>query len=452
MRCKCQNMSRLIESAVDNVGRIITDLRPSILDHQGLWAALEWQAQEFVQSAELGLDWHLDVGDAASSSGEVCVSDRADNAGPVAPSASMACALPELPEPPGHGVCSASFRKCSATWGATRSASHLVVRIVVHPRHARQLSVQDDGVGAPPQAFEATDAYGIMGMRERARHLGGLTWRSRSTPGSGHHHHVKSEAVKRIDQKALKPFLFTHRSMSDIAPPAAQAASAHMATIRVLLGDDHRIVREGLKQVLADAPEVQVVAEAANRSTRCSTAVRAIWWAAGMLAHGTWCCSTLPCQGMDGLDVLQQPCKREPPPVAGAHAQHLPGKAVCGALHQTGCQRLPEQKCRPRRHAGYAVRKVAAGVRRVSSPPPPPRRWPLAVGQRHRTSRTRERCRTASTRCYRLLTQGLSVTQIGAQLGLAPNTVSTYRVRILEKTGTNNDVELALYAERHGQR
>jgi PAS domain S-box-containing protein len=56
MRCKCQNMSRLIENAVDNVGRIITDLRPSILDHQGLCAALEWQAQEFVQSAELALD------------------------------------------------------------------------------------------------------------------------------------------------------------------------------------------------------------------------------------------------------------------------------------------------------------------------------------------------------------------------------------------------------------
>ena len=37
-----------------------------------------------------------------------------------------------------------------------------------------------------------------------------------------------------------------------------------LATIRVLLGDDHRIVREGLKQVLADAPEVQVVAEAAT--------------------------------------------------------------------------------------------------------------------------------------------------------------------------------------------
>jgi two-component system, NarL family, invasion response regulator UvrY len=49
---------------------------------------------------------------------------------------------------------------------------------------------------------------------------------------------------------------------------------------------------------------------------------------------------------------------------------------------------------------------------------------------------------------YRLLILGRSVSEIGAQLQLAPNTVSTYRARILEKTGTKNDVELALYAQR----
>jgi len=52
---------------------------------------------------------------------------------------------------------------------------------------------------------------------------------------------------------------------------------------------------------------------------------------------------------------------------------------------------------------------------------------------------------------FRLLTTGHTVSQIGAQLKLAPNTVSTYRARILEKTGTKNDVELALYAERHSR-
>ena len=58
---KLQSMGRMIETAVDNVGRIMTDLRPSILDHQGLWAALEWQAQDFAESSELRCDSRLDI-------------------------------------------------------------------------------------------------------------------------------------------------------------------------------------------------------------------------------------------------------------------------------------------------------------------------------------------------------------------------------------------------------
>lgn len=62
---------------------------------------------------------------------------------------------------------------------------------------------------------------------------------------------------------------------------------------------------------------------------------------------------------------------------------------------------------------------------------------------------------TLSTReqqVFELLTLGCSVSEIGAKLQLASNTVSTYRMRILEKTGTKNDVELALFAERKGLR
>ena len=49
---------------------------------------------------------------------------------------------------------------------------------------------------------------------------------------------------------------------------------------------------------------------------------------------------------------------------------------------------------------------------------------------------------------FRLLAEGRSVGEIAEQLVLSPNTVSTYRARILEKTGVRNDVELALYAVR----
>lgn len=142
MRCKCQNMSRLIETAVDNVGRIITDLRPSILDHQGLWAALEWQAQEFVRSAELSLGWRMEVDEAL-----------------------------EPPEPLAMAVFRI-FQEMLSNVGRHAHAHHLRVAISVRGRQLR-LQVQDNGVGAPPQAFEAPTAYGVMGMRERARHFGG---------------------------------------------------------------------------------------------------------------------------------------------------------------------------------------------------------------------------------------------------------------------------------------
>ena len=142
MRDKCHNMSGLIERAVDNVGRIITDLRPSILDHQGLWAALEWQGHEFVRSAELALDWHMQV----------------------APGA-------ELPEPAAMAVFRI-FQEMLSNVGRHAEASWLGIRIEALPGLLR-VEVKDNGVGAPARAFEAATAYGVLGMRERARHFGG---------------------------------------------------------------------------------------------------------------------------------------------------------------------------------------------------------------------------------------------------------------------------------------
>jgi PAS domain S-box-containing protein len=143
MRGKCQNMGRLIENAVVNVGRIITDLRPSILDHQGLWGALEWQAQEFVQSAEQQLKWCMEVNEQQ-----------------------------ELPEPMAMAVFRI-FQEMLSNVGRHAQAHTLDVDIVEREGWLH-LSVEDDGCGALPQAFESAQAYGIMGMRERARHFGGV--------------------------------------------------------------------------------------------------------------------------------------------------------------------------------------------------------------------------------------------------------------------------------------
>src|SRR5688572_12580775 len=54
IRCKCQNMRRLIERAVDSLGRV---------GRVGLWAALEGQAHEFAEMAELELEWDMQPGE-----------------------------------------------------------------------------------------------------------------------------------------------------------------------------------------------------------------------------------------------------------------------------------------------------------------------------------------------------------------------------------------------------
>ncbi|MDZ4129862.1 MAG: response regulator transcription factor, partial [Hydrogenophaga sp.] len=78
-------------------------------------------------------------------------------------------------------------------------------------------------------------------------------------------------------------------------------------TIRVLIGDDHRIVREGLKQILADAPDVQVVAEA-QTGDEVLAKVRAL----GGLDGLDLVLLDIAMPGLDGLDVLQT-LKREHP-------------------------------------------------------------------------------------------------------------------------------------------
>jgi PAS domain S-box-containing protein len=157
MRCKCHGMSGLIEQAVDNVGRIITDLRPSILDHQGLWAALEWQAHDFAQSAELELDWHLEAGAGPE---------------PVGPAATAVFRI---------------FQEMLSNVARHARAHRLGVAIAVS-EDTLDLQVSDDGVGAALQAFGAPTSYGVRGMRERALHFGGsLDIRSDIGRGSTFH-------------------------------------------------------------------------------------------------------------------------------------------------------------------------------------------------------------------------------------------------------------------------
>lgn len=213
------------------------------------------------------------------------------------------------------------------------------------------------------------------------------------------------------------------------------------ATLRVLIGDDHRIVREGLKQVLADAPDVQVVAEA-QTGPEVLQQVADLQGREGL----DLVLLDIALPGMDGLDVLQT-LKRDHPKLPVLMLSTYPEKQYAVRCIKLGASGYLNKSADPDDMLA-AVRKVAAGG--VFLTPTTAEALAAAVGQRSAQAGP-EALSHREHQVYRLLTQGLTVSEIGAQLGLAPNTVSTYRVRILEKTGTKNDVELALYAQRHAQ-
>jgi len=212
-------------------------------------------------------------------------------------------------------------------------------------------------------------------------------------------------------------------------------------TLRVLIGDDHRIVREGLKQILADAPDVQVVAEA-QTGAEVLAMVQALGGPQGLDVV----LLDIAMPGLDGLDVLQA-LKREHPRLPVLMLSTYPEKQYAVRCIRLGACGYLNKSADPDDMLA-AVRKAASGGVFLSQATA--EALAAAVGSASAQSGP-EALSHREHQVYRLLTQGRTVSEIGAQLGLAPNTVSTYRARILEKTGAKNDVELALYAERHAR-
>lgn len=217
-----------------------------------------------------------------------------------------------------------------------------------------------------------------------------------------------------------------------------------MATIKILIGDDHRIVREGLKQVLADAPDIEVVAEA-ETGPGILLQVDALGGQEGLGAV----LLDIALPDRDGMDVLQA-LKKSWPQLPVLMLSTYPEKQYVVRCIQLGAAGYLNKSAHPDDMIA-AVRKVASGGMYVSAVAAEALASAMCKGSGSSAVRGTQALSHREHQVFRLLTAGKSVGEIGAQLGLASNTVSTYRLRILEKTGTRNDVELALYAERHAK-
>lgn len=206
--------------------------------------------------------------------------------------------------------------------------------------------------------------------------------------------------------------------------------------IRVLLCDDHRIVRQGLKQILADTKDIEVAGEAADGPA-------ALAQARTLAIDLVLLDIAMPVR--DGLDVLKA-LKDELPRLPVLMLSTYPEKQYASRCLKLGAAGYVNKGADLDELAG-AIRKAASGGIYVSAALAENLAAQLAVntgGAPHEALSQRE------YQVFQMIAAGDSVGRIAVRLKLSPNTVSTYRARILEKTGAHNDVGIAMYAVKHG--
>lgn len=206
--------------------------------------------------------------------------------------------------------------------------------------------------------------------------------------------------------------------------------------IRVVICDDHAIVRKGLVQILTESGDIQVTAEAGNfgelrqrlKTAACDVLVIDI---------------EMP--GKNGIEVitlLKKEMPRMPSLVLSIYTedQYAVRALRAGASGYLNKASAPEQLVQ-------AVRTIASGKKFIS----PETSQALAQvvsgeSQEAEHAQLSER----EFQVLRMIAAGRKLSEIAEELALSPKTVSVYRARILEKLKLANNVEIAHYAARHG--
>jgi two-component system invasion response regulator UvrY len=206
--------------------------------------------------------------------------------------------------------------------------------------------------------------------------------------------------------------------------------------VRVVVVDDHAVVREGLKRILSEDPRVRVVGEAADGVEALSLVDR---------QRPDTVITDISMPGRGGLELLHELGRQHPGLpvlVLSIHSEdQLAVRALkAGAAGYLTKDSAPEELLQ-------AVLRVAVGGRYLSP----------GVAERlalHLDARVVEAPhQRLSDREYQVLTklaQGRTVRQIAEELALSPKTISTYRGRLLEKLGLSSSGELIGYALRNG--
>ncbi len=202
--------------------------------------------------------------------------------------------------------------------------------------------------------------------------------------------------------------------------------------IKILLADDHTIVREGLKQILAETPDMIVVDEAKNGQEVLDKIQQN--------DHDVVLLD-ISMPGRSGLDVLKQ-IKTEKPRMAVLVLSMYSEEQYALRALKAGASGYLTKESAPDRLI-EAIRKVSDGRKYISPSVAEKLAFNLELGEE------RPPHESLSDREYQvmcMIASGKTVKEIAADLALSVKTISTYRTRILEKMGLKNNAALTHYA------
>jgi len=209
---------------------------------------------------------------------------------------------------------------------------------------------------------------------------------------------------------------------------------AGTARIRVLLVDDHAVVREGYRRLLERDESLAVVGEAAAMAD-------ALTLDAQLQPDVIVLDIALP--GVSGIEILRRLIARRPEARVlmfsmyqdGIYATHALNAGACGYLSKASAPDLLVS----------AVRAVAAGSRYISPD--------VELAMTTRSATAQQLANALSVReleVLRLLAQGYGVDAIAARLGLSPKTAANHQSSIKQKLGAGSALQLILIAQQFG--
>lgn len=205
--------------------------------------------------------------------------------------------------------------------------------------------------------------------------------------------------------------------------------------IRVMIADDHAIVRQGLKQILSEIDDIVVAGEA-------ETGFEAITIARQQIFDVMLLDISLP--DRNGIEVLKQIKKDQPTLTVLMLSMHNESEFAIRAIKAGAAGYLNKQSAPVQ--LVTAIRQVASGHKYIT----------LALAQELANAITSDTERplhaSLSDREYQtlcLIAAGRSLSEISAAMCLSPKTVSVYRARLMEKLKLTNNSELVRYAIKH---